>query len=208
VDEGGRVVTFGEARVETGGRVEMSAVSVGTLRLAPDAVRSLLAQVSGYPSWLVLQPSYKRVRVQGTSRLIAEVGSAESAKAKRTMIYEVEIAGSVTTWRVVDSGSPLEPDSSVSYEVVAHPALEGACLVIHRQLGLLPDSGRMTKYLSSDDDRGRNRWWKDSNRHARRIHWAFDAALRAPAGKDRQQLYLEHYQREFGAAIPYWAVTR
>ncbi len=50
----------------------------------------------------------------------------------------------------------------------------------------------------------RNRFWKDANKHARRTHWAFDAALAHPPGADRTSLYLTHYEREFND-LPYWA---
>ena len=45
----------------------------------------------------------------------------------------------------------------------------------------------------------------DANKHARRIHWALDAALRHPPGGEREALYLEHYVRDFGGRLPYWA---
>lgn len=208
VDVEQRVVTFAEQRCEVPDRVEMLAVSIGMLRVSPDSVISLLEKISGYPAWLLLQPSYKRARIQGSSRLIADVGSADSPKAKRTMSYDVSSNGAITTWLVADSGTALQPGSFVSFEVIPHPTIEGASLVVHRQFGILPLSGRMTKYLGDDDDKGQNHWWKDASRHAQRIHWAFDAAIRFPPGTDRSSLYVEHHQREFNGKAPYWVSTR
>jgi hypothetical protein len=88
--------------------------------------------------------------------------------------------------------------------VQAHPTIPGACLVAHRQVGLMP-AGRMLKYLSSEDSEGRNRWWKDCNRHARRLHWAIDAAASEPPGREREGAYVAHYQREFRGKAPSWA---
>ena len=44
---------------------------------------------------------------------------------------------------------------------------------------------------------GRNRYWKDANKHARRLHWAMDAALTHAPGRDREALYLDRYAMEF-----------
>ena len=77
--------------------------------------------------------------------------------------------------------------------------------MLHEYNVFLPSSGRMTKYMTSDDKKGRNHFWRDASKHARRLHWALDAAIRYPPGEDRAQAYLDDYQREFGGSIPYWA---
>lgn len=205
LDDAQGVVTFGQVEKDAGDGVELLAVSLGTLRVPPEGLRALLAKIGDYPTWVTLQPSYKRVRIQGASRMIADVGSAESPKAKRTMTYDVETSGATTTWRVVESRTSLRRGSSVSFEIAPHPSLADASLIVHRQLGLLPKGDRMTSYLAADDDKGRDRWWKDANRHARRLHWAMDAALRFPPGGDRNGHYVENYQREFMGKIPWWA---
>src|SRR5437870_1722821 len=98
------------------------------------------------------------------------------------MVYEIEQSAGVTTWRVLDSGSPLKAGSYVSFEVVPHPSIPNASLVLHRQFGIFPDSGRMTSYETSDDSKGQNRWWKDSFRHAARLQCALAASAAHPAG--------------------------
>jgi len=182
LDEEMRVITFGERIEEKPDRVEMLAVSIGTLRQPPEAVLSALHAVNGYPDWVTLQPSYKTVEIVGASRMRCGVGDAASPKPKRVMTYEITPSASGVEWRVLDSGTQIEPDSTITLEVAAHPKMPGASLVVHRQFGLLPDEGRLQKYLASDDTEGRNRWWKDSNRHARRLHWAIEAALEWPRG--------------------------
>lgn len=204
VDDGMKVVTFDERVREAKGRTELLGVSIGTLRQPPDAVRSVLASLNDYPTWLKLHPSYKLVRTEGSSRLIAGIGSSDAPKSKRTMTYTVETTPTGARWVVVDSGTPLLAGSSLTFEVMPHPSIEGASLVVHRQVGFL-DGGRMLKYLASDDSKGQNRWWKDSNRHARRLQWALDAAITDPPGSERERAYIAHYQREFRGKVPYWA---
>ena len=204
VDRDMRVVTFAETTRRRGDVTEMEGVSLGMLPQPADAVISLLAALSDYPGWLTLQPSYKTVRLEGRSRLVVGIGSADAPKAKRQMIYDVEPSAGGATWTVVESGSPLLPGSLLQLMVEPHPTIPGACLVVHRQLGLMP-SGRMLKYLCSDDSEGRNRWWKDCNRHARRLHWALDAAASQPPGEERRGAYVAHYQREFHGKAPPWA---
>jgi hypothetical protein len=200
-----RVVTFAEREQRIADGVELSAVSLGALDAPPSAVVSVLGDVRGYPSWLTLHPSYKSVRVEGASRMSCAIGSADAPKAKRTMVYDVEVREDGARWRVVDSGTPLQAGSYLELVVSPHPTVPGASLVVHRQVGFVPDQGRMTKYLTSDDDNGTNRWWKDSNRHARRLHWAIDAAIRNPPGRDRKAAYAASYQREFRGKVPWWA---
>jgi hypothetical protein len=205
LDEEMRVITFGERIEEKPDRIEMLAISIGTLRQPPEAVLSALHAVNDYPDWVTLHPSYKTVEIVGASRMRCGVGDASSPKPKRVMTYEITPSASGVEWRVLDSGTQIEPDSSLVFEVAPHPKIPGASLVVHRQFGLLPDEGRLQKYLASDDKEGRNRWWKDSNRHAKRLHWAIDAALAWPPGAERKKAYVESYQREFGGKLPYWA---
>ena len=205
--DGGKVLTFGERHTTVGDHTELLCESVGVLQDSPESVKALLANVEDYPTWLTLQPSYKTVRVVGADRVSCEIGAPESPKPKRTLVYQVAQSGETTTWSVVDSTTPLHDDSHLSFEVVPHPTIAGACIVLHQQLGLLPASGRMVKYLESDDSKGQNRWWKDSMRHARRVHWAFDAAVRHPPGQERKATYIEHFQREFNGELPWWATN-
>ncbi len=204
LDRGLRLVTFEQQISERGGRTRLHAVSLGTLLQPPAAVRSVLAEVGGYPDWVILHPSYKSVRVQGKTRMTAEIGSADARKAKRTMVYAIAPDDEGARWTVVESGSPLQPGSSIEFIVAPHPVIPDASLVAHVQTGLL-GPGRMLRYLSAEDSDGRNRWWKDSNRHARRIHWAIDAAVTQPPGRERQHVYIGHFQREFGGKVPVWA---
>lgn len=204
VDGDLRVVTFAHASSPAKGRTELVGISVGTLMHPPESVRAVLLALNAYPDWLGLHPSYKTVRVEGQSRLVAGVGSAGAPKAKRQMIYTVEPADAGVRWTVVDSGTQLEPGSLVELTVAPHPVLAGASLVVHRQVGLVPP-GRMLKYLSSIDKKGRNRWWADCNRHARRLHWAIDAVLSESAPAERRGVYIGHFQREFHGEVPYWA---
>lgn len=198
-----KVITFAHRMSRQGDSTMLTGISLGMLPHPPDAVRALLADVGAYPDWLRLQPSYKSVRADG-NRIVAGIGSANAPKTKRQMIYDIEPTPAGVLWTVVDSGSPLEPGSTLEYFVAAHPTVPGASLVVHEQVGLLPP-GRMLKYLSSDDSNGRNRWWKDSNRHARRVHWAFEVAASEPPGDERRRAYIAHFQREFGGKVPIWA---
>jgi hypothetical protein len=203
VDEEQRVVTFAQRITRRGDLTELEGVSIGTMRQPPSAVVQVLSSVEGYADWLRLQPSYKSVRVEGT-RLLAGIGSADEPKVKRQMRYDVVPGPSGVTWTVTESGTPLQPGSVLELSVVAHPTVPGASLVAHRQVGLLPQ-GRMLKYLGSEDKEGRNRWWKDSNRHARRLHWAIDAACAQPPGTERVSVYVAHHQREFRGKSPSWS---
>ena len=99
----------------------------------------------------------------------------------------------------------LESGSSVGWEAHAHPSREGQSIVVHRQRGELSGRGRLSNYLDSTDKQGRNRYWKDANKHARRLHWAMDAALSHPPGRDREALYLDRFAAEFNGGVPYWA---
>jgi hypothetical protein len=157
-----------------------------------------------YPTWVALNPNYKTITPEGASKFRAGAGSADAQRAKRSFVYDVDVSDTTVTWRIVDSTLPFGQGSFLSYEVVPHPTLEGASLVVHRQVGLLPASGRVTKYLTSDDSKGVNRWWKDSTRHAKRTHWAIDAAISSPPGDERKATYLASYQREF-RELPFWA---
>lgn len=203
VDRDQRVVTFAHRIRKRGSTTELVGVSLGALPHPPEVVRRLLSDVAGLPDWIRLQPSYKTARVDG-SRLTAGIGSASEPKAKRTMIYEIEPTAQGALWTVVDSGTPLEAGSTLEFVVVPHPSMPGASLVVHEQTGLVPQ-GRMLKYMTSDDKEGRNRWWKDCNRHARRLHWAMEAACSQPPGDERRRAYVGHFQREFGGKVPFWA---
>lgn len=127
-----------------------------------------------------------------------------SPEVVREMIYDVEPTAEGALWTVVDSGTPLKRGSTLESFVAAPPSIPVASLVVHEQVGLLPP-GRMLKDLSSDDEHDHNRWWKDSDRHARRLHWGFDAAASQPPGDQRRRAYLGHFQRELGGKLPYWA---
>jgi hypothetical protein len=205
VEDEERVVTLEERETPTAEGVRIDALSVGVLSHPPEIALGVLRSVASYPEWLVLNPTYKEVRVHGADRMTVEIGKSDSPRAQRTLTYDVAAGASSVTWTVTASSSPVKPGSTITYEVAPHPTRPQVSVVVHRQVVLLPDEGRLTRYLTSDDDEGRNRYWKDANKHSRRTHWAVDAAIRHPAGRERRQLYLEHYQREFSGSLPYWA---
>jgi hypothetical protein len=204
VDKDQRVVTFAERIGKGDGATRLEGVSIGMMREEPATIVALLAALDGYPDWLRMQPSYKSVRLEGRSRLVCGIGSTDSTKAKRQMTYDVTPRADGVTWTVVDSGTPLQRGSFLELIVAPHPTIPGASLVVHHQVGLVP-AGRMLNYLASDDKEGRNRWWKDCNRHARRLHWAIDAAVANPPGEQRRSAYVASYQREFRGKSPVWA---
>ena len=105
---------------------------------------------------------------------------------------------------VPSATQPLERGSYNSFQVVAHPTIAGASLVVYRQQAVVPLKGKMTKALRTDDKSGRNSFWKDADRHAHRIHWALDAVLTEPPGAGRRAMYIANYQRWF-QTVPYWA---
>lgn len=200
-----RILTFAPDRRERPGEIWLQAASVGVLPHPPERVRELLAATSEMREWLPLNPNYKAVLLAGSARVRCEVGSSSRRKARDVLTYAVESDETGVTWRLLSATSPLLPGSSVRFQVAPHPTRPGESLVSHVQVTGLPERGRLTRYLLSDDDNGRNRFWKDSLKHARRTHWALDAALSHPPGEGRAAAYLDHYAREFGASRPYWA---
>jgi hypothetical protein len=202
---GERVVTFEELRTANGRGVSYLAVSLAVLDHAPRPVRGLFTQATDYPTWIPLSPTYKEVRVAGGRRIACRIGKSTSRRARETLTYDVAFAGPVTTWSLTSKRHALLPGSTLAWEVVAIDGEPDRSLVIHRQSGHLSGKGRLSSYLDSSDKQGRNRYWKDANKHARRLHWAMDAALSHPPGQDREARYLDSYASEFGGAIPYWA---
>ncbi len=202
---GERVVTFAEQRMPNGKGATYLAVSLGVLPHAPQAVEGLLARTMAYPTWVTLSPTYKAVRVSGGRRVDCDVGKSSSKRARGTLTYDIEFADSMTTWRLISRKKALEPGSTLTWEVLALAGDETRSLVIHRQRGHLSGKGRLSNYLDSTDKQGRNRYWKDANKHARRLHWAMDAALTHPPGRDCKALYLDRYATEFNGGVPYWA---
>lgn len=202
---GDRVLTFAEERTPDGQGVNYRAISVGVLPHSPRAVRGLLEHTGAYAAWIPLSPTYKAVRVNGNRTVACDVGRSSARKARETLTYDVEHSGDGTTWWLASSKKALKSGSSLAWEIVPHPDDPERSLVIHRQTGRLSGKGRLSNYLDSTDKQGRNRYWKDANKHARRIHWAMDAALTHPPGRDREALYLDRYAAEFGGGLPYWA---
>lgn len=201
-----RVVTFAEERLDNGRGAIYRALSVGVLPHPPGTVRGLLRQVGGYPDWVRLSPTYKEVRVPGAARIETGVGKSSSPRTRETLAYTVAHSDRGTTWTLSSDERALEAGSQLAWEVVPLPGSEGRrSLVVHRQEGRLSGRGRLSKYLDSEDKHGRNRFWKDANKHARRLHWAMDAALTHPPGRDREARYLDRYAVEFDGGTPYWA---
>ena len=172
----------------------------------PETVRGLLRQVGAYPTWVRLSPTYKELRVVGTARIETGVGKSSSPRTRELLAYTVAHSDDGTTWTLSSDERALEAGSTLSWKVVPVPGEKpGRSLVVHRQEGRLSGRGRLSRYLDSDDKQGRNRYWKDANKHARRLHWAMDAALTHPPGGDREALYLDRYAMEFDGGTPYWA---
>jgi hypothetical protein len=205
VETSSLVVTFEHVREQRRSALRLSTWSIAVLPLPADSVRGLLARASAYPAWVTLNPSYKNVRVRGAARITCEVGKSDSPRTKDRLEYEVQSDASGTRWLLRETPSPFQPDSFVAWEVVDHPTRKDSCVILHRQEGLLPLKGKLSKYLDSSDKKNRSRFWKDANKQARRFHWAFLAALSYPPGKDRKAAYLDDYQRDSGGRLPYWA---
>ncbi|MEM7248494.1 MAG: hypothetical protein AAF533_24390 [Acidobacteriota bacterium] len=201
---GKRVYTFAplERSDEPKGLI-LESLSLVVSPKSPASFTKLLRAVESYPEWVSLSPTYKHVRVRGTDAISCETGRSSSPKAQRILPYRVSHADDVLAWTLETNGTPIKAGSSVSFEVRPGPDGQGT-LLLHRQSVRLPSRGRLTKYLRSHDKKGRHRFWKDVDKHARRMHWAMVAALVHPAGTDRQALYVEHYQRDFGG-VPWWA---
>lgn len=202
---GDRVITFDELRSPNGKGTTYVAVSLGVLAHSPRAVKGLLASPSDYPTWVTLSPTYKALRVDGGRRIACDIGKSSSKRARETLTYDVVLAGPVTTWSLTTRKHALAEGSTLSWEVLPVPGDENRSFVIHRQTGHLSGKGRMSNYLDSDDKQGTNRYWKDANKHARRLHWAMDAALTHPPGRDRKDVYLDRYAADFNGGVPYWA---
>ena len=199
------VVTFAEVRSENGRGATYLAVSVGVLPHPPELVRGLLRQVNAYPTWVRLSPTYKEVRIVGASRIETGVGKSSAQRTRQMLSYTVSHSATGTTWTLASDERALEAGSTLSWEVQPLPGDPKSSLVIHRQEGRLSGRGRLSNYLDSDDKSGRNRYWKDANKHARRLHWAMDAALLHPPGREREAVYLDRYAMEFDGGAPYWA---
>lgn len=209
VDLEQRVHVFEEHSERQGGHLVLRVQSLGVIDARLPRVARVLRDLEGYPSWMVLSPSYKQIEVLEGNRLRVRIGKHDRAEAKTTAIYEVETAGSedlswAVVWRFVDEVHAFQPGSFLHYTLQRHPDDPTRTLVLHTQETRI-DGWMAKRYLRGEERSGWSRHREDAAKHARRIHWALAVAAGRDPGsspseptREERIAYALHHQREFG----------